>query len=88
MHSTDFVLEYDSVARARTIERSVRVEAGDISGDRSEASVDRKDATVTVTVTATDLTALRAGGNTWLTLVEVAERAASAGAAASSDTGS
>jgi KEOPS complex subunit Pcc1 len=79
VHSTELVFDYDSADVARTVERSVRVEAGDISGDRSEASVTRDGATVTVTVSATDLTALRAGDNTWLTLVEVAERAAAAG---------
>jgi KEOPS complex subunit Pcc1 len=82
VHSTELVFEYESASLARTVERSVRVEAGDISGDRSKASVSRAGATVTVTVSATDLTALRAGDNTWLTLVEVAERAAAAGSAA------
>ena len=76
MHSTALVFEYDSVARARTVERSVAVETGDIDGDRSAASIARDGTTVTVTVEARDLTALRAGNNTWLTLVEVAERVA------------
>jgi KEOPS complex subunit Pcc1 len=76
VHSTALVFEYDSVARARSVERSIAVEAGDIGGDRSVASVSRDDATVTVTVDARDLTALRAGNNTWLTLVEVADRVA------------
>jgi KEOPS complex subunit Pcc1 len=77
-HSTELVFEYGSPAVARTVERSVAVEAGDIEGDRSEAAVRREDATVTVTVDAADLTALRAGNNTWLTLVEVAEHVADA----------
>ena len=77
-HSTDLVFEYDSPAFARVVERSVAVEAGDIEGDRSDASVSRDGDTVRVTVNATDLTALRAGQNTWLTLLEVAERAAGA----------
>lgn len=80
MHSTELVFSYGSVERARVVERSVRVEAGDIAGDRSEASVSRDGATVTVRVEARDLTALRAGGNTWLTLVAVAERVADAAA--------
>jgi len=79
VHSTELVFDYESAALARTVECSVAVEAGDIQGDRSEASVSRNGETVTVTVDATDLTALRAGNNTWLTLVEVAERAADAG---------
>jgi KEOPS complex subunit Pcc1 len=78
-HSTVLVFTYDSVGVARTVERSVAVEAGDIEGDRSRASVARDGDTVTVRVDAADLTALRAGQNTWLTLVEVAETTAEAG---------
>ena len=77
-HATELVFEYDTPAVARTVARSVAVEAGDIEGDRSRASVERDGETVTVTVDAADLTALRAGNNTWLTLVEVAERATDA----------
>ncbi|WP_232687329.1 KEOPS complex subunit Pcc1 [Halobacterium zhouii] len=72
-HTATLVFEYDSTARARIVERSVAVEAGDIDGDRSTATVSRDGAKVTVTVEASDLTALRAGHNTWATLVEVAE---------------
>ncbi|WP_336034910.1 KEOPS complex subunit Pcc1 [Halobacterium yunchengense] len=82
-HSTELVFAYESAAVARVVERSVAVEAGDVGGDRSGAAVDRDGDVVTVTVDAGDLTALRAGQNTWLTLVEVAESvAASARAAA------
>ena len=73
MHSASYEFTYDSLEAARVVEQSVRVEAGDVTGDRTFASVDRDGATLTVTVDATDLTALRAGTNTWLTLVEVAE---------------
>ncbi len=79
-HSTELVFRYDSTAAASVVAASVTVEAGDIEGDRSRAAVDRDGDTVTVTVDATDLTALRAGQNTWLTLVEVAERVADAAA--------
>lgn len=75
MHSASYEFSYESVDAARIVERSLQVEAGDITGARTSASVDRDDARVTVTVDATDLTALRAGTNTWLTLVEVAESA-------------
>jgi len=75
-HSTELVFRYDSPAVAAVVASSVAVEAGDIEGDRSEAAVGRDGDTVMVTVNAGDLTALRAGQNTWLTLVEVAERAA------------
>jgi KEOPS complex subunit Pcc1 len=76
VHTADYVLTYDSPEHACIVERSVGVEMGDIGGDRTRARVDREGATVTVTVTADDLTALRAGTTTWLTLVEVAEAAA------------
>ncbi|CAM2869010.1 MULTISPECIES: KEOPS complex subunit Pcc1 [Halobacterium] len=80
-HSTELVFRYDSTAVASIVASSVAVSAGDIDGERSRATVSRDGATVTVVVDATDLTALRAGQNTWLTLVEVAERAAAPSAA-------
>ena len=76
MHSASYEFTYDSLDSARIVEQSVEAEAGDVTGDRTTASVDREGATLTVTVDATDLTALRAGTNTWLTLVEVAESTA------------
>ena len=77
-HEAVLTLEYPDGQRARSVERSVRVEAGDIEGDRTEATVDREGATLTVTIAAADLTALRAGLNTWSSLVGVAERCAGA----------
>ena len=77
-HEAVLTFEYPDAQRARSVERSVRVEAGDIEGDRTEATVDRDGATLTVTVAAADLTALRAGLNTWSSLVGVAERCAGA----------
>lgn len=78
MHETVLSFDYDDPDSARAVARSVRVEAGDIEGDRTAASVDRDGATVAVTVDADDLVALRAGVNTWLRLVAVAERCAGA----------
>lgn len=77
-HEALLEFEYSSSESARTVARSVAVEAGDIEGDRSRATVDRAGATVTVTVAAADLVALRAGLNTWLSLVAVAESCAGA----------
>ena len=77
-HESELVLDYDSTRRAHVVERSVCQEIGEIDGDRSAARVARDGATVTLTVAAADLTALRAGQNPWLPLVEVAERAADA----------
>jgi KEOPS complex subunit Pcc1 len=72
-HRTRLTAEYDSAARARTVERSVRPEIDDIEGDRTTARLSRDGRRVELTVEATDLVALRAGINTWLTLRGVAE---------------
>jgi KEOPS complex subunit Pcc1 len=47
--------------------------------ERSEASVDREGRVVSAAIGAADLVALRAGTNTWLRLVGVAEDVAAAG---------
>jgi len=73
-HRASLSFAYDDERSARLVERSVRVETGEIDDDRSEAAVDRDGAVVTVRVAAADLVALRAGLNTWSRLVEVAER--------------
>ena len=75
-HEAVLEFDYADPASARTVADSVAVEAGDIEGDRSRASVEHAGATVTVTVTAADLVALRAGCNTWGSLVAVAESCA------------
>jgi KEOPS complex subunit Pcc1 len=75
-HEAEFSLAYPSASDARLVERSLRPEVGDIEGDRTRASLDRIGDVVTITVSASDLVALRAGLNTWLTLAVVAERSA------------
>ena len=77
-HEAVFTFEYPTPEVARHVQRSVAVEAGDIEGDRTTATVDRSDRIVSVTVAADDLVALRAGINTWASLVEVAERCSGA----------
>jgi KEOPS complex subunit Pcc1 len=74
-HDAVLSFDYPDPKRARRVERSVRPEIGAIEGDRTTATLDRSGATVTVRIEATDLVALRAGLNTWSTLVAVAERA-------------
>ena len=76
MHRTTLTFSYESVRDASVVERSVGVEVGDIEGDRTQARLARDGATVTVDVEAKDLVALRAGQNTWLSLIQVAERVA------------
>jgi len=74
VHDAVLEFEYDDAQRARIVERSVGLEVGEISGDRTRATIARDGAVVEVTVLADDLVALRAGLNTWLTLISVAER--------------
>jgi KEOPS complex subunit Pcc1 len=72
-HQTHLTAEYDNADRAHAVERSVRPEIDDIEGDRTTARLSRDGQRVELTVEATDLVALRAGINTWLTLRGVAE---------------
>ncbi|MFB6172961.1 MAG: KEOPS complex subunit Pcc1 [Haloarculaceae archaeon] len=74
MHGTTLSFAYRTSTVARLVERSVRPEVGEIEGDRTSATVSREGDTVTVEIEAADLVALRAGLNTWLSLVSVAER--------------
>ena len=75
-HTTSFTLEYDTVGQATAIERSLEPEVGDIEGERTGATLSRDGNLLCVDIEAADLVALRAGQNTWLSLVGVAERAA------------
>jgi KEOPS complex subunit Pcc1 len=76
-HDATLEFEYDDERRARLVERSIRPEVGEIDGDRSVTEVACDGPTLSVVVRATDLVALRAGLNTWLSLVTVAEETAS-----------
>lgn len=73
-HDATLRFEYDSRSRARVVARAVTREVGEIDGDRSAATVERDDDAVVVRIGADDLVALRAGCNTWGSLVSVAER--------------
>ncbi|RLM59678.1 KEOPS complex Pcc1-like subunit [Halobellus sp. Atlit-31R] len=81
-HEAAIDFEYDDERFARRVGESVRVEVGEIADDRSRADVTRDGRTVHVAVSAADLVALRAGVNTWIRLVQVAEDVAQAGASA------
>ncbi|MFB6114644.1 MAG: KEOPS complex subunit Pcc1 [Halodesulfurarchaeum sp.] len=76
MHESTLVLGYDSPDRARVVHRSVRQEVGTIESNRTSTTVSRTDETITITIEADDLVSLRAGQNTWLGLVSVAEQIA------------
>lgn len=84
VHEATYTFDYDFADEATTVERSVRREIGEIDDDRSVATLARDGATLAVRVEATDLVALRAATNTWLTLVGVAEDVAQTGETVSS----
>lgn len=73
-HRTRFALDYDDERLARTVEASIAREVGEIDDDRSRTTLSRDGRTVEILVEAADLVALRAAGNTWLSLASVAER--------------
>ena len=77
-HESSFSLEYDTESAAAAVERSLRPEVGDIEGDRTVAALSRTRGVVEIDIGATDLVALRAGQNTWLSLASVAERSLAA----------
>jgi KEOPS complex subunit Pcc1 len=79
VHTAEFVFSYDTPRAAALVAEAIEQEAGEIDGGRSSATVRREANEVFVDVDADDLVALRAGMNTWSTLVEVAERVAAAG---------
>ncbi len=75
-HAATLSFSYPTVRRARSVADAVAPEAGDIEGGRTVANVSRSGRTVEIAVEAADLTALRAGTNTWNGLVGTAERVA------------
>jgi KEOPS complex subunit Pcc1 len=74
-HEATLVFDYSSPESARLVERAVAQELDEIDGDRTRATLAREEGALEVRILADDLVALRAGLNTWCTLVEVAERA-------------
>ncbi len=79
MHTADLCFEYRSPTAAAHVEAALDVEIDEIEGERATASLHREENTLQIDIEAADLVALRAGLNTWQTLVEVAERAEDAG---------
>jgi len=77
-HETRLSFDYESAERARRVERSIRPEIDDIADDRSRTRLQRSGETLKVVIEASDLVALRASLNTWLSLVDVAERTGNA----------
>jgi len=73
-HEATYVFEYPDESTARAVGIALGNEVGEIDDDRSRATVDRSGTTVEIRVLARDLVALRAASNTWIGLVDVAER--------------
>ncbi len=73
MHETTLTLSYQSPRSASTVEAALKPEAGDVAGDRTAVTITRSGNELTLTIKATDTVSLRAGQNTWLGFVEVAE---------------
>ena len=73
-HAATLTFRYPDSDAAGLVAAAVSQEVDEIDGDRSAATVSRDGAAVRVDVGADDLVALRAGLNTWNSLVEVAER--------------
>ena len=80
MHAADLVFTYDDARAAALVVDAISQEVDEIEGDRTTATVERDGREVRVDIDADDLVALRAGLNTWSTLVQVAERMVAAGA--------
>jgi len=78
-HDLLLTASYDDHDRARTVERSLRQEVGEIDDDRSRTALSRDGAGLAIRIAAADLVALRAASNTWLSLLSVAERATAIG---------
>ncbi len=76
-HTAELIFTYETASKATVIATAVQQETGEIADDRSHATVTQDDAAVTVEISATDLSALRAGLNTWTTLIAVAEQTTS-----------
>ena len=73
LHQASFDFEYDDQRTTRLIERSIRPEIADMVDGRSKTAVSRDGTVLSVRIEATDLVALRAAMNTWLTLLATAE---------------
>ena len=74
-HEARLVFEYDDAGSADRVAAAIGPEEDDIDGDRTTATVSVDGATLAVSIRADDLIALRAGANTWCSLVAVAEGA-------------
>jgi KEOPS complex subunit Pcc1 len=79
-HTATLSVSYETTERASRVFASLEPEVGGVDDDRADASVARDGDTVSVTVEARDLTALRAGTTSWNRLLTATEAVTAAGA--------
>lgn len=72
-HSTTLSFEYDTPETVAHIAHSIRQEVDEIPGDRTTGQVHYTESVVVVRIRARDLPAMRAGVQTWCSLVDAAE---------------
>ncbi|GGJ11746.1 hypothetical protein GCM10008995_22060 [Halobellus salinus] len=77
-HHLNVDVEYATERRAEAVAESIRVEVGEMPDERSGATVECDGTVVRLKIGAADPVALRAGTNTWVRLVGVAEDVAAA----------
>jgi len=81
VHTAELRFGYRSPKAAAIVAEAVEQEIGEIDDDRASATLSRQSRELRIDIEARDLVALRAGLNTWGTLVEVAERVVESGGA-------
>ncbi len=74
MHAAELRFRYDSPQTAELVSAAIEQELDEIDGDRATTTLSRERSQLRIEIEADDLVALRAGLNTWETLLEVAER--------------
>lgn len=76
-HTVSLQFAFGDEHRARVVADAIRIEVDEVEDDRAGATVSRVGDSLTVEIRAEDLHAFRAGINSWMRLVRVAETASS-----------
>jgi len=72
-HEATLIFNYETPEGSRLVERAIKSELNEIDGNRTQATLACDGTSLSISISADDLVALRAGINTWSSLVEVAE---------------
>ena len=78
-HESTLVFEYADATSAERVAAAIGPEEDDIEGDRTTATLAVEGTRLELAIEADDLVALRAGLNTWCSLVGVAEQTGGVG---------